>query len=339
LDETLTRYPDIKAVVITSPSYEGLIMDIATISDIVHKHNKILIVDEAHGAHLSFYEFTPKSALTHGADLVIQSLHKTLPALTQTALLHVNSDRIDTELIDFYYQMYQTSSPSFVLVASIDSCISYMASRSLAKQLAYKEMLFNFRKQMNKLEHISLLDENQLAIMDGQSPMHVKSLDPTKLIFMGKQYPLDGKMLDEALQIRFKIVFEMSSHRYLVGISSIADTLDGFALLYDSLELIGKQYCQKDDGKSDCQMEPDFGIIELVEKVMNPSEVMEFSHVKVDLEASVGRIVADYIKIYPPSIPILVPGERISQGIIDYIKQHDGFVIHGIQENKLKVIQ
>jgi arginine decarboxylase len=337
LRQLLITNPDIKAVVITSPSYEGLILDIEMIAGIVHEYNKILIVDEAHGAHLFFYDFTPDSALAFGADIVVQSLHKTLPALTQTALLHINSNCVDIDIVDFYYQMYQTSSPSFVLVASIDSCINYMTSRSLAKQMAYKEMLFNFRNQIKQLEHIGLIDDAFITRLEKSKPMYIKAVDPTRLTFIGKKGLLDGKGLDEALQTRFKLVFEMASLNYIVGISSLADTLKGFGLLYDSIELIGAMYCV--DEKSSCQTDADFGIIKVVDKVMKPSDAADYDVTEIELDQAEGRICSDYIKVYPPSIPILVPGERITRSMINYIKQLDAFVIHGITDNKLKVLQ
>lgn len=124
VDLCLKNNRGIKCVLITSPTYEGVISNIEKIAEVVHKYNIPLIVDEAHGAHLYL---TNNSACQKGADIVINSLHKTLPSLTQTALLHICSDRIDTEKVSKSLSIFESSSPSYVLMASIDECITFMS--------------------------------------------------------------------------------------------------------------------------------------------------------------------------------------------------------------------
>ncbi|MCC8098209.1 MAG: aminotransferase class V-fold PLP-dependent enzyme, partial [Eubacterium sp.] len=118
-----------KAFVMVSPTYEGIVSDVKAISEVCRKYGCVLIVDEAHGAHFSFYGKFPKSTIESGADIVIQSLHKTLPSLTQTALLHICSERADRDKTEKYLSIYQSSSPSYILLSSIDSCIKYMAGK------------------------------------------------------------------------------------------------------------------------------------------------------------------------------------------------------------------
>ena len=110
----------IEAVFLTSPTYDGIVSDIEKIAEIAHQHGIPLIVDEAHGAHLGFHPYFPKSAITLGADVVIQSLHKTLPAPTQTAILHWKSSYIKKERLEWFLNIYETSSPSYLFLASID---------------------------------------------------------------------------------------------------------------------------------------------------------------------------------------------------------------------------
>ncbi len=122
----LEENPDTEAVIIVSPTYEGVVSDIEKIAQVVHEKTIPLIVDEAHGAHFPFSGIFPKPALECGADIVVQSLHKTAPSLTQTALLHVKGELVDLEKLERYLQMYQSSSPSYVFMASIERCVYEM---------------------------------------------------------------------------------------------------------------------------------------------------------------------------------------------------------------------
>ena len=124
---------------IVSPTYDGVVSDIEKIAEIVHEAGCLLIVDEAHGAHFGFDPYFPESANMYGADLVINSLHKTLPALTQTALLHVNGERVNRRKVKRYLDMLQTSSPSYILMASIDACIHLLEETQLQKCSIFKE--------------------------------------------------------------------------------------------------------------------------------------------------------------------------------------------------------
>ena len=146
----LDRYPDSKAVVITSPTYEGVLSDISAIAKVVHDRGRILIVDEAHGAHLK------KGAVAGGADLVIHSLHKTLPAMTQTALLHVCGNRVDRQRLRKYLAMLQTSSPSYVMMASMDCCIRYMEERGRERNLFMQKQYDAFCKKLSGCRHIRI---------------------------------------------------------------------------------------------------------------------------------------------------------------------------------------
>ena len=131
--KALAAEPDIKAVVIVSPNYDGVVSDVKGIAEVAHSYRIPLIVDEAHGAHFHFSNYFPASAAELGADLVIQSFHKTLPAMTQTAVLHNCSDRVDSRLIRRFMGIYQTSSPSYILIASMENCVRYMAEKGAGR--------------------------------------------------------------------------------------------------------------------------------------------------------------------------------------------------------------
>ena len=157
IKEVLKAHREIKAVVLPSPTYEGVVMDIEKLRKATEPYQVFLIVDEAHGAHFPFHDFFPKSAIECGADLVIQSTHKTLPAMTQTALLHLCSDRISREVISNILSVYESSSPSYILMASAEYSVAFMKENVDAVQ-KYVDNLQNFRKNVhNCIEFILLI--------------------------------------------------------------------------------------------------------------------------------------------------------------------------------------
>ncbi|MBR1692101.1 MAG: aminotransferase class V-fold PLP-dependent enzyme, partial [Lachnospiraceae bacterium] len=160
VEEAFARNDEIGAVILTSPNYDGVVSDVASIADIVHAHGAVLIVDEAHGAHLPFSTCFPKSAVRCGADLVIHSLHKTLPSPTQTALLHVNGDRVDADRLREFLSMYQTSSPSYIFMAAMQQCIEETAAKGDKWLSALSERLDAFVRACSSLTHIRLLSRD-----------------------------------------------------------------------------------------------------------------------------------------------------------------------------------
>ena len=161
IEEQLKKAKDsgekIKAVVVTSPTYEGIVSDIESIAQIVHRYDSILIVDEAHGAHLGIHEQLPKPAYKLGADIVIESAHKTLPAMTQTALLHLCGNMVEADRIQDTFAIYQSSSPSYVLMASLDKCIRELQHNGRIKLEKLLITLDRFYTKVNNLENIKVL--------------------------------------------------------------------------------------------------------------------------------------------------------------------------------------
>ena len=173
IKKLLEEYEDIQAVVIVSPTYEGVVSDIEAIAEIVHEYKIPLIVDEAHGAHFGFHSYFPQNANTRGADVVIHSLHKTLPSLTQTALLHINGRYADRERIRNYLHMLQSSSPSYILMASIDECVRAMDERREEIMDTYVERLQHTRERLKQLKNIKLIETKDAAAAHAKlKPIH-----------------------------------------------------------------------------------------------------------------------------------------------------------------------
>ena len=208
----------IKAMVLVSPTYEGRISDIRGISDVLHQYDIPLIVDEAHGAHFIYHEAFPESAVSTGADIVIQSLHKTLPAMTQTGLLHLCTDCVSKEMMQKKLSIFQSSSPSYVLMSSIEQCIHICdGNRGYFQQ--YCERLWILREKLEKLQHIQL----------------VRTDDIGKLVFSVKNTMISGEKLFEILRDQYHLEMEMSELYYVIAMTSICDTQEGYDRLYEAM--------------------------------------------------------------------------------------------------------
>ena len=180
VEQAFANIPSIRFVVITSPTYEGIVSDIKTISAIAHKYHAYMIVDEAHGAHFLFSDFFPKSAIEQGADYIIQSLHKTLPCFTQSAALHVGSDRIDCKKIEEMLAIFQTSSPSYLLMSGIDQCMRLLKEHGKQLFADYQKRLEEFYKQCSKLNYLHVLQKKDYEKDDKIN--QIPDLDPSKIV-------------------------------------------------------------------------------------------------------------------------------------------------------------
>lgn len=281
---------DISAVYITSPTYEGVISDIEYISKLCHENNIILIVDEAHGAHLPFID-SKKSALAMGADIVIQSLHKTLPAFTQTALLHINSQRINLEKIEKNIRVFETSSPSYIFISSIDACIRYSKEYAGEDIKKYLENIREFRK--NKYHNFEIFD-----IRNPDSG--VKYLDETKLTICIKNNIIDANLLSKILRNEYKIEVEMSNKNYILAYTSFCDTREGFVRLSLALADIDK--------KIDISKLKEYQNIKEYDKVIEEK-----------LNRLKDKILYNNIYIYPPGIPLIKSGDILDKAKYDEI--------------------
>jgi len=315
IEKALKSNSNIKAVLVTSPTYEGVVSDIKRIADIVHQYNKILIVDEAHGAHFGFHLYFPKSAVECGADLVIQSLHKTLPTLTQTAILHVNGDLVDNKKVEKYLGIFQTSSPSYVLMASISKCVKELNEKKDVMFTSYVHELDSLRKSIERLNNIRLLTEG----VNGECNSY--DLDRSKLIIYDKTNQYSGKELYDILLEKYHLQMEMCVGEYVIAMTAINDTSKGFERLYFALKEIDDEIeyelCKK---RAECGKEKGNRAIigeNKQEYSINETESMPFK--KILLKDSVNQISKEYIYLYPPGIPLVVPGERINTGVLAYI--------------------
>ena len=336
LQQTLEeQHPE--AVFLTSPTYDGVVSDIRSIAEIVHKAGAILIVDEAHGAHFAMSPYFPESALSCGADLVINSLHKTMPSLTQTALLHVQGKRVDRERLKMYLGIYQSSSPSYVLMAGMDACVDMMQEQG-------PQLFDDFTCRLEKMR-CRLKSMKFLHLVDGKEEgLHAFDYDRSKVIISTENCSLSGPELSHILREQYHLEMEMEAERYVTAIMTVGDKPEGFGRLEKALleidEHLGTSFEGYGQGKKAGDGETEGSEIigsgkissgkissgkgkpeksaALIrnEAVLTIEEAIQSPKKKVKIEEAAGYVSAEYVYLYPPGIPLIVPGERISQELL-----------------------
>ena len=326
VENMLQSTPGIQAVLITSPTYDGVVSDIRQIARCVHQYGIPLIVDEAHGAHFPFSVHFPEDSVSCGADIVIHSLHKTLPALTQTGLIHLNGTLADREKIRKYLTIYQTSSPSYVLMAGLDSCVEWTRTHPEAFE-RYVENLHRLRDELHGMENLELLE--------------VPGMDETKILISLRKTGWNGQKLAETLRKEFCIEPEMACSTYVCMITTVADTKESFGRLKEALFAIDGRFSKEGSGMS--LEEKSFFSDEVIrtEGVCTFQEAEESEKEWVCVGDSCGKISGDFVTVYPPGIPLLAPGEKITREIVDRLYQYekDRLEIHGMTGGKIMTVR
>ena len=328
VERALAENPEIKAVLLTSPTYDGVVSDIEKIAEIVHRYEIPLIVDEAHGAHFHFSNYFPTSAAELGADLVIQSFHKTLPSMTQTAVLHNCSDRVDSRLIRRFMGIYQSSSPSYILMASMDACMEKMSSDGNEMFREFTKILEKARRRLSECKYIRLVSPEI-------GTAGVFDYDRSKLLFSTRYASMTGSELAQILLEKYHIQVEMETEHYVLALAAVGDSEEGFERLCQAIEEIDQEEAQKTKEKRETE-EPKAGrtAYTSLSQFMSITEAMESESEIRKLEESVGRISAEFGYLYPPGIPLIVPGEQITGQFIRNMRiyMEEGLYLQGLED-------
>ena len=343
IERLLEEYPDCRAVVITSPTYEGVVSDIKAIAKAVHNKDKILIVDEAHGAHFGLNKGMPCSAVSCGADLVIHSLHKTLPSMTQTALLHVQDERVDRRILRKYLTMLQTSSPSYVMMASMDCCVRYVEKYG-AERFAFMRRQYEiFCKKTEVCRHIRIGKMTDLS----ENGYQLTDWDIGKLVISVRHTSLNGRKLYDILREEYHLQMEMAASDYVIAIMTIMDSEEGWQRLADALlEIDGSIEEESIDNVAEAEsISSTEAVADTVghtpTAAMTAASAFHSDREEIPLKDALGRTAADFVNLYPPGVPILVPGEVISCTIYMRIREYirAGLNVQGITgEGKVSVV-
>lgn len=326
--DALEEHPEIKAVMIVSPTYDGVVSDVKAIAEVVHEKGIPLIVDEAHGAHFGFHPYFPENAIGKGADIVIHSLHKTLPSLTQTAILHMNGNIVNRNKVRRYLDMLQSSSPSYVLMSSIDACIALLDREGEQLFEPYAQMLKAARNQLSQMKHLQLVE--------------TEHYDPSKIVISVKSAQIGSRELYWKLLNDYHLQMEMVAGTYVIAMTSVGDTQEGMTRLVNALLEIDREV---EDSALESQVENVGRMIH--PEVVYSSATMEHmldempeedkkSLKMLTWEESIGHISTEYAYLYPPGCPLIVPGERISKEAVDMLMWYErqDFSVEGLKKEK-----
>ncbi len=350
LEAACEENPDASAVLITSPNYCGMLSDIGVLADVAHDHGMLIIVDQAHGAHLKFFDYYAKAlrdegayiphpkhaAESLGADIVINSTHKTLLSFTGSGILNICSDSVDINAVSEALRMVQTTSPSYLLMASLDINEKIMRKKWRDITGAWIEDLRGFYKGASRINGLTIVtgsgakgsgsqDEDVFALY-----RYREGPDPTKINISMSELGLSGERLDKELRYR-GIISEMVHGEYVLLMTGAGNTRSDYEKLLDALEDIASGY----------------GVGVPVDRTPRSFEDIKLAYADVPVEGeyvplyeAVGRVLYDPIVTYPPGTPIACPGEVLTMEVISHISDilEDGEFITGVDdEGMIKV--
>ena len=331
VEQALKQHPDSKAVMIVYPTYYGVCGDVEAIADLAHQHNIPLLVDEAHGAHFAFHSELPDSALSAGADLTVQSTHKTLSALTQAAMLHCQGRRVDRDRVSKALQLVQSTSPNYLLLASLDAARQQMATQGAALMEQTLQLADQARSRIHRIPHLSTLNPDQAGQTSG-----FWALDRTRLTVTVSELGMDGFRADEILHQTLGVTAEFPSLQHLTFIISLGNTqsdIDQLVQALTTLAITENSPIQKPRASVKCQ--------DSKGSPLSPRQAFFAPSETVSIVQTVDRVSAELVCPYPPGIPVLLPGELISEAAIVNLQEilASGGVISGCADSSLKTLR
>lgn len=317
------NHPDIKAFILTSPTYYGIGSDLQKIADICHSHGALLLVDEAHGSHFAFSDKLPKTALSCGADMVSQSTHKTLNSMTQSSMLHVKGSLVDISKVDAALKIVQSTSPSYILMASLDAARQNAALNGRTAVCRMLDITSYIRSALSSIDGVSC-PEN----VDGNE---VFSFDKTRIIFSVKG--ISGFSLSEILLEKYNICCEMADNYNVVSIIGSSDSYEDADRLINAVK---ETAATVNSGKI-----KEFSLPPMPPIAMTPRKAFFAKSTRTNFKDSVGKVSAEMIAPYPPGIPVIYPGEVITEEIYEFISEaiKDERHIHGFSDKSMETIK
>jgi len=326
----LQRHPDSKAVMVINPTYYGICADLKEIVDLVHSYNIPVLVDEAHGVLIHFHDQLPTSAMQAGADMAATSVHKLGGSLTQSSVLNVREGRINPQRVKTIISMLTTTSTSYILLSSLDTSRRNLALNGyrLAEQAI--ELSQYARIEINKIPGLYCFGEEIL----GSEATY--DYDPTKITVHVRHLGLTGYEVENWLRDRYNLEVEMSDMYNILCLVTTGDDRDTVGTLLEAMRELSQQYYQKNAAK-----ELIIKIPEIPQLSLTPRDAFYAETEVIPFKESAGRIIAEFIYVYPPGIPILLPGEVISQKNIEYIVDHVevGLPVKGPEDRSIEYVK
>lgn len=330
----LKEHPEAVAVLITSPTYQGICSDLTAIAGEVHDHHKLLLVDEAHGAHFTFHDQLPPSALQSGADMVVQSTHKMLGSLTGSAMLHGKGGRYDRERLRTMLGMVQTSSPSYLMLLSLDAVRHQFVQFGHAWLDRALQAIESGRRKFAQIAGVSLYEPDP--------DQGIPGIDPFKWWIRVEQLGITGYEAERFLREESGVFMEMADDRHLLAVLSYADTDKQMDRLIEGLHLLSTHYTGTMMEICPAEGIPDKHTKDFrLEQVRLPKDALHSSRQHVKLEVAEGRVACEAVIPYPPGIPVILPGERYTKELVEHLQQmkRQGARFQGTADPSLEFVQ
>lgn len=327
----LDLHPDIKAVLVINPTYYGVSGDLKKIVDIVHSRGIPVLVDEAHGAHIHFHEELPVSAMAAGADMAATSVHKLGGSLTQSSILNVRGNLVSKKRVQSVLSMLTTTSTSYILLASLDAARKSLVIDGKALLEDTMQKAEETRIKINRIDYLYCVGCEIL----GTSAVY--ALDPTKLLISVKDLGITGYTVEKWLRNKFNIEVELSDLHNILCIITNGDTADDLHTLVQALTELSQEFknqISKNHAKS-------VVLPEIPTLAMTPREAFYAETEVIPFEKSAGRVIAEFVMVYPPGIPIFIPGEIITKDNLNYTRKNieAGLPVQGAEDDKFKTIR
>lgn len=331
VQRALELHPDAKAVLVINPTYFGICANLKEIVDLVHSYDMPVLVDEAHGAHIHFHDDLPLSAMQAGADMAATSVHKLGGSLTQSSVLNMKNGRVDAKRVQSIISMLTTTSTSYILLASLDAARKHLVlhGRQMAEESI--KLAQYARKQINELEGLYCFGEDII----GSEAAH--DYDPTKLTIHIRKLGITGYEVENWLREKYNIEVELSDMYNILCLITPGDNRKNVDFLLDALRQCSKQFYVPGGKATDVIVRTP----EIPHLSLSPRDAFYEDTEIVPLRQAAGRIIAEFIMVYPPGIPILLPGEIISQENIDYIVEHVevGLPVQGPEDKTIQNVK
>jgi arginine/lysine/ornithine decarboxylase len=330
ISRLISTHPNVRAVHLTSPTHIGFISNIKSIRELTLKHNIPLIVDEAHGSHFPFHSELPVSAIKIGADIIVQSTHKTIGSLTQTSMLHINhSPHINTQKMQSILSLLQSSSPSTLFIMSLDAARYQMATEGDTLLTKTLQLARKLRSEINEIPNLYCYGKEII----GQDDIY--DLDETKILINVSKTGYTGYELEKILGRKYKVEVEMSDAHHILVFVTVGDTISSINSLLVALRDIAMNPKQAHFTREPLIL-PAIPPLQIT-----PRQAFFASKQRVSLSASVGQICGEFVTPFPPDIPVIMPGEIITKDIVEFIKklQKDRVMVVGPADTTLGTIQ
>lgn len=331
VSDALAANPDVRALVVINPTYFGVAADLTKIVEVAHAYGVPVLVDEAHGVHTGFHPELPLSAMQAGADMAATSVHKLGGSMTGSSVLNVREGMIDPRHVQVVLSMLTTTSTSYLLLASLDVARKELAIHGHERISYAIDLALSARRRVNEIDGLVCLDERRLH------SSATFALDPTKLTISVKSLGLTGYDVERMLREDYNIEVELSDLYNILCILSWGDTEDDVERLVAALTDIANTYRHRSGHGRDVHV----SLPSMPTLRMSPRAAFYAKTEVVPLQKAVGRTMAEMIMVYPPGIPILLPGEEVTQDNINYIEENlrAGLPVQGPDDPEIRMIK